>query len=108
TVIVPNSEFITKVVRNVTHASPLGRVQIKLALPLDSDAEQVHDLMLAAFTENMDILEEPAPDVMLDGIDANGMVFNATGYVHSPRVAYRVRSALLFDLLRRLKAADLT
>src|SRR3546814_12894424 len=27
TVIVPNSEFITKVVRNVTHASPLGRVR---------------------------------------------------------------------------------
>src|SRR5690606_30720465 len=28
TVIVPNSEFITKVVRNVTHASPLSRVQV--------------------------------------------------------------------------------
>src|SRR3546814_5006764 len=51
TVIVPNSEFITKVVRNVTHASPLCRVQIKLALPLNTDAEQVHDLMLAARTE---------------------------------------------------------
>ncbi|MDS1140900.1 DUF3772 domain-containing protein [Pusillimonas sp. SM2304] len=108
TVIVPNSEFITKVVRNVTHASPLGRVQIKLALPLDTDAGQVHDLMLAAFTEHMEILEEPAPDVMLDGIDASGMVFNATGYVHSPRIAYRVRSVLLFELLRRFKAENLT
>ncbi|MGB6105757.1 MAG: DUF3772 domain-containing protein [Pusillimonas sp.] len=108
TVIVPNSEFITKIVRNVTHANPLGRVQIKLMLPLDSDAEQVHDLMLAAFTENMDILEEPAPDVMLDGVDAGGLAFNATGYVHSPRAASRVRSALLFELLRRFRAENLS
>ncbi|HEY9573497.1 MAG TPA: DUF3772 domain-containing protein [Pusillimonas sp.] len=107
TVIVPNSEFITKVVRNVTHASPLGRVQIKLALPLNTDAEQVHDLMLAAFRENIDILDEPEPDVMLDGIDANGLMFNATGHVISPRAAYRVRSALLFEILRRLTKAKL-
>lgn len=108
TVIVPNSEFITKVVRNVTHASPLGRVQIKLALPLDTQAEQVHDLMLAAFRENADILDEPAADVMLDGVDASGLIFNATGHVISPRAAYRVRSALLFDILRRLREANLS
>jgi potassium efflux system protein len=108
TVIVPNSEFITKVVRNVTHASPLGRVQVKLTLPLDTHAEQIHDLMLAAFKENADILDEPTPDVMLDGVDVNGLIFNATGHVISPRSAYRVRSALLFDILGRLRDENLS
>jgi small-conductance mechanosensitive channel len=107
TVIVPNSEFITKVVRNVTMANPLGRVQIKLALPVNTDAAQAHDLILAAFVENPDMLAEPAAEVMLDGIDATSLVFNATGYVGSPRMAYRVRSDLLFDVLRRLRAANL-
>lgn len=107
TVIVPNSEFITKVVRNVTHNSPLGRVQIKLALPVNTNPDQVHDLMLSAFQENPDTLDEPSPDVMLDGVDATGLVFNATGYVGSPRAAYRVRSALLFDILKRLREAGL-
>ncbi len=107
TVIVPNSEFITKVVRNVTHANPLGRVQIKLALPVDTHADQVHDLMLLAFQENAEVLDEPQPDVMLDGVDATGLIFNATGYVGSPRSAYRVRSALLFEILKRLREADL-
>jgi len=107
TVIVPNSEFITKVVRNVTMANPLGRVQIKLALPVNTDAAQAHDLILAAFAENPDMLAEPAPDVMLDGMDATSLVFNATGYVASPRMAYRVRSDLLFDVLRRLRVANL-
>lgn len=103
TVIVPNSEFITKVVRNVTHASPLGRVQIRLAVPLNTMPEQVHDLMLAAFNHNEEILEEPAADVMLDGVDASGLILIATGYVGSPRAAYRVRSALLFDILKALR-----
>ncbi|HUH60174.1 MAG TPA: DUF3772 domain-containing protein [Candidimonas sp.] len=107
TVIVPNSEFITKVVRNVTMANPLGRVQVKLALPVNTDAAQAHDLVLAAFAANPDMLAEPAPDVMLEGIDATGLVFNATGYVGSPRMASRVRSDLLFDVLRRLREAGM-
>src|SRR5690606_39217411 len=107
TVIVPNSEFITKVVRNVTHANPLGRVQIKLALPVNTDAEHVHDLMLGAFHDHDEILPEPAAEVMLDGVDNTGLVFNATAYGSSCRSAYRVRSALLFEILKRLRAADL-
>src|SRR5690606_28624068 len=61
-----------------------------------------------AFTDNMDILDDPAPDVMLEGVETTGLIFNATGYVHTPRAAYRVRSALLFELLRRFKANKLT
>src|SRR6185369_12912931 len=56
TVIVPNSEFITKVVRNVTLADPLGLVQLKLPVPLGSDAQQVRELLLAAFEGHGDLL----------------------------------------------------
>ena len=108
TVIVPNSEFITKTVRNVTHANPLGLVQIKLPLPLSTDAAQVRSLMLEALEANLDVLDHPAPTVQLDGIDGNGLMFNATGYVNSPRMAYGVRSALLFDVLQRLRDADVS
>lgn len=105
TVIVPNSEFITKIVRNVTHASPLGLVQIKLPLPLDTDAEQARQLILATFVDNSAILDTPAPAVQLDGIENGTLLFNATGFVTSPRLAYGVRSTLLFALLAQLKAA---
>jgi len=107
TVIVPNSEFITKTVRNVTHANPLGLVQIKLPLPLSTDAEQVRGLILAAFTAHADVLAEPAPSVQLDGIDSAGLMFNATGFVGSPRLSYGVRSALLFEVLKRLREAGI-
>ena len=108
TVIVPNSEFITKTVRNVTLANPLGLVQIKLPMPLDTDAARVRDLVQAAFEAHEDVLESPAPSVALDGIDNGRLVFNATGYVNSPRLAYKVRSALLFEVLQQLREAGLT
>ncbi len=103
TVIVPNSEFITKTVRNVTHANPLGLVQIKLPMPLSTDPQQVRDLMLEAFKAHADVLKQPEPSVALDGIDNGRLVFNATGFVSSPRAAYATRSALLFDVLTRLR-----
>lgn len=108
TVIVPNSEFITKIVRNVTLADPLGLVQVKLPVPLGSDAQQVRELLLAAFDANTDVLDTPAPSVLLDGIERGQLLFNATGFAKSPRVTGGVRSALLFDMLQRLQDAGIT
>jgi small-conductance mechanosensitive channel len=107
TVIVPNSEFVTKTVRNVTRSNPLGLVQIKMPLPLSTDPEQVRELMLQAFTDHEDVLDSPAPNVFLDGIEGGHLIFNAKGYVSSPRAAYGVRSALLFTMLKRLHDAGL-
>lgn len=107
TVIVPNSEFITKVVRNVTHQSPQGLVQIKLPMPLDTDTERARQILLQAFLDHPDVLDNPAPNVQLDGIDAGNVVFNATGFVSSPRQSYGVKSALLFQVLQALPAAGL-
>jgi potassium-dependent mechanosensitive channel len=107
TVIVPNSEFITKTVRNVTHANPLGLVQLKLPMPLATPAEAVRALLLGVFEAHPDVLEAPAPNVQLDGIDGGHLVFNATGFVASPRAAYGVRSALLFEALKKLAAANI-
>ncbi|WP_202731944.1 DUF3772 domain-containing protein [Achromobacter xylosoxidans] len=107
TVIVPNSEFVTKTVRNVTRSNPLGLVQIKLPLPLSTDAQRVRELILQAFADHEDVLETPAPNVFLDGIEGGNLIFNAKGYVSSPRSAYGVRSALLFTVLQRLHDAGL-
>ena len=108
TVIVPNSEFITKIVRNVTLANPIGLVQLKLPVPIGSDAEQVRTLLLQAFDANKDVLDNPGPAVLLDGIDGGQLMFNATGYASSPRIVARVRSELLFDVLKRLGEVDIT
>lgn len=102
TVIVPNSEFITKVVRNVTYTDPLGMVQIKLPLPLNTDARAAREILLGVYREHPGVLDAPAPNVQLDSVDGKTLLFNCTGFVSSPRAVYGVKSDLLFQILERL------
>lgn len=107
TLIVPNSEFITKTVRNMTLANAEGRVLIRLPMPLTTDAQQVRELMLAACREHPGVLETPAPSLTLEGIENGLLIFQAIAYVASPRLAGGVRSDLLFTMLDKLKQAAL-
>jgi small-conductance mechanosensitive channel len=105
TLIVPNSEFITKTVRNMTLRNAEGRVLIRLPMPLSTDARKVRDIMLGVLREHRTVLSEPAPGVTLDGIDHGLLIFQAIAYVPGPRLAAGVRSDLLFSMLERLQAA---
>jgi small-conductance mechanosensitive channel len=107
TVIVPNSQLITGNVRNVTQGNALGRVLIKLPMPLDTDAGSVRTLALAVLAAHERTLDDPAPIVQLDGLDAGSMTFNCIAYVSSPRDVGGVKSELLFELLQRLRDAHL-
>ncbi|RST53658.1 DUF3772 domain-containing protein [Variovorax sp. MHTC-1] len=107
TLIVPNSEFITKTVRNMTLANAEGRVLIRLPMPLNTDAQRTRELMLAACADHAGVLPSPAPTVTLEGIENGMLIFQAIAYVQSPRVAGGVRSDLLFAILDLLKAAGL-
>jgi len=104
TVLVPNSEFITKTVRNRTFSKAEGLVKIVLPMPLSVDPDLVRKLLLEVFQEHPGILESPAPNVQIDNIDGGRIIFNATGYVSTPRQAGATRSALLFEILRRMRA----
>jgi potassium efflux system protein len=107
TLIVPNSEFITKTVRNMTLANAEGRVLIRLPMPLTTNAAQVRDLMLAACDEHESVLEIPAASVTLDAVENGLLMFLVIAYVPNPRMAGGVRSDLLFSILERLQAAQL-
>ncbi|WP_084452270.1 DUF3772 domain-containing protein [Roseateles chitosanitabidus] len=106
TVIVPNSEFITKIVRNVTYGESLGLVQFKLPLPIATDISQVRETILAIFRAHPGVLPAPAPNVQLDGVDGIHLILNVTGFVNSPRAAYGVKSDVLFEVLKQLREAD--
>lgn len=107
TVIVPNSEFITKTVRNMTLTGAPGRVLLRLPAPLDVDARRMRDLILAAFTAHEDIMDNPAPVVQLEDIVSGTLTFLAIGYVSNPRNAGGVKSELLFSILESLREAGM-
>ena len=107
TVIVPNSEFITKTVRNMTLTGAPGRVLLRLPAPLDTDAQRMREVILAAFTAHEGIMADPEPIVQLEGILNGTLTFLAIGYVSNPRNAGGVRSDLLFSILDSLRDAGL-
>ncbi len=107
TVIVPNSEFITKTVRNMTLTGAPGRVLLRLPAPLDVDARRMRDLIQAAFTTHEGILDNPAPAVQLEDIVNGTLTFLAIGYVSNPRNAGGVKSELLFSILESLREAGM-
>ncbi|MGC1549408.1 MAG: mechanosensitive ion channel domain-containing protein, partial [Rhodanobacter sp.] len=107
TMIVPNSQLITQNVRNVTLANAQGRVKISLPMPLDTDAAKTRQIVLEALKAHPSTLATPAPAVRLDDITTASMNFTATAYVRSPRDASSVKSDMLFDILERLRVAQL-
>jgi len=104
TLIVPNSELITKSVLNKTLASPLGRVQIQFSVPLGTDAARVRQLVLDAFANEEAVLADPAPSAFIDAIVDGRIAFNCFAHVESPRAAYGARSNILLELLTCFRA----
>jgi small-conductance mechanosensitive channel len=102
--IVPNSDLISKTVRNVTHAGSLGRVKIVLKTVDTADPAEVRDLVLARLQAHPNVLKEPAAAVYLSNIADGALEFTAFAYLSSPRLAYRTRSDLLFQIVPDLKS----
>jgi small-conductance mechanosensitive channel len=103
TLIVPNSELITKSVLNKTLTGPLGRVQIQFSVPLGTDIDAVEQIVLDAYTAEDAILVEPAPSIFIDSIVDGRIVFNSFAHVSGPRAAYGARSNVFKAVLRRLR-----
>ena len=104
TLIVPNSELITKSVRNMTLTNSIARLQMKFSVPADNDPIAVRDLLLSSMRAHQNVLADPAPNVFIDGVSEGNVAFNAIAFVSSPRSVYSTRSALWFDILQRFRA----
>jgi small-conductance mechanosensitive channel len=107
-VIVPNSQLISQNLRNVTlGGSAQGVASLELVFPLDIDPEEVKELLLTTYRENETILDKPAPFVRFSKLSPDGITLTVTGYVGSPRIVGVTKSDLLFEILKRLGAAEI-
>ncbi len=102
--IVPNSDLISKMVRNVTHSGAQGRIRIVLPIAAGADPIKVRDLVMASLQDHEEVAAEPAPAVYLSDVKIGSLEFTAIAYVASPRLAYRVKSELLFAIVPALRA----
>jgi len=107
TMIVPNSELITKTVRNVTHGNAEGRVRVRLPMPMDVDADRVIAVIRDVLATHGAVLDTPAPSVLLEGIENSALVFVGVAFIDNPRQTGAIRSELLLEILGRLREAGI-
>jgi small-conductance mechanosensitive channel len=103
TLILPNSELVTKPVRNVTWGAPLGQVQISFTVGYDADLDVVAATLVDVFKQTRGVLKDPAPSVVLTEFRDTGAAFSGYAYVATPRAVSRTKSDILLELGRRLR-----
>src|SRR5262249_47622874 len=107
TVIIPNSELITGVVKNWTHANTMGRIILKVGVDYDSDPEQVRDLILECPQEPPQVVEVPPPRALLLNFGDSALEFELRCVVADFDRSLLVKSDLYFAILKRLRAAGI-
>jgi potassium efflux system protein len=103
TVILPNAELISGVVKNWTHSNTLGRVAIPVRVAYDSDPEEVREQMIAAACDNRYIVQDPPPRVFLMRFGDLGLEFELRGVVTNVDYSLTVRSDLQLAILTRFR-----
>lgn len=106
TVIVPNSDLITKQVVNKTRGDPRARVKLEISIATPADALRARDIILQVAADETEVLRDPKPAVYIDSLAAGGAVnFRCYLFVGSPRDVTRVRSQLYYAILEAFAAA---
>jgi small-conductance mechanosensitive channel len=104
-VIIPNSEFITGAVKNLTHSDTMGRVIVKLRVAYDSDVDAVRDILVSCACDHPQVLQTPPPRVFLIAFGDIGIEMELRFIVANVNYGLTVKSDVQTVMLPRLRAA---
>ena len=106
--IVPNSSLVTGQVKNWMHTDRVARIVVSLNVRFDADPEAVRELLIGAAKAQEQVLSIPAPIVLFNEIGDWALKFQLLCFVDDALMAERVRSEVHFDMLKRLREANLS
>ena len=107
TLIVPNSMLVTGAVKNWVLNDRVGRILITINVAYESDVEAVRDLVLGAAKAQELVLAIPAPTVQFSEFSDWALKFTLVCFVDDIETAERTKSDINFDILRRMREADI-
>jgi len=101
-VIVPNSNLISGVVRNRVRSDRTGRVLISISVPRSYDPSVVRTLLAEAGEAHGDVLKKPPPNVLFRKIGTATIDFDLICVVGEVDIVGRVTSDLNYVIHKRL------
>jgi small-conductance mechanosensitive channel len=102
TIVVPNSEFVTKPFFNWTYRTSRIRGEIVVRVVAAADSRQVEELLLTVVRANPRVLKFPAPSVRLDDFGGGKLEFSLRIWVAHPG-EWGVISDLRHEINRELR-----
>lgn len=102
-VIVPNSNLVSGVVKNLMRSDRVGRLTIDVAVNAASDPEKVREVLLDIARDNEDVLSLPSPQVRFTDLTASTMTFNLFCFVADVESMARTKSDLYFEICRQFR-----
>jgi len=102
-VIIPNQEFITGVVKNWTHGNTVGRIIVKVRVAFDSDVARVRDLLVECAKGHPQVLQTTPPAAYLTGLGDIGIDFELRCLLGNIEQSFAVRNDLYLEVLRRFR-----
>ncbi len=103
TMIVPNSNLVTGVVKNWVRGDKIGRIKIPVAVNLEADPEHVRTVLIDVAKHHELVEKLPAPNVMFIAMTESLLKFELVCFVGDVEKAGRVKSDLHFAIHARFK-----
>lgn len=104
TIIVPNSDFITKQVTNWSYGDPKVRIRLPIGVAYGTDPERLRQLLLEVARAHPKVLREPAPDVFFSAFGDSSLNFELGVWTDEMASKPRhFRSELNYAIERKLR-----
>ena len=107
TVIVPNSNLVTGVVKNWVRSDRVSRVRVPVAVTLTASPEAVRALLISVGKEHPLVLDEPEPSVAFVAMTDTSLKFELSCFASDVEKASRIKSDLNFAIFARLQEAGI-
>jgi len=106
-VIIPNSELITGVVKNWTRANRLGRIVIKVGVGYESDAAKVSDILMEIARGHPQVVQSPPPAAFLLGFGDSALEFELRCVVADVERSLSVKSDIYHAIIKQFRQAGI-
>ncbi len=103
TVIVPNSNLVSGVVKNWLRNDRVGRIRLPFTLPVGMDPDRIREVLVAAAKEHDHILSIPSPQVIFSGLTDSTMKLELMCFIEDVEMSQRASSDILFAVFKGLR-----
>lgn len=96
--IIPNSNFTTQQVKNLTKSDRMVQLKVPLGISYQSDPEMVRKLAINTSLQHPQVLATPIPYILFRGYGDSSLDFDLLVSINQPQLMLRIRSDLYFML----------